>query len=92
MLSRILAEFERTPEPLCIDEIAKSLEAEPAAVEAGLDLLVQMGRLVEIGGLEACSSCPVRSGCYLIPATRRTFLPTEIRSQTQTAPDLPGAE
>jgi hypothetical protein len=74
MLTNILNQFEAASGPLCVDEIALRLEAEPATLEAILDLLVQMGRLTEIGGADACLSCPTRAGCYLVPAARRAFI------------------
>lgn len=86
MLSQILRLFEESSEALCVDEIAQRLEADPAAVEAMLDLLVQMDRLVEVGGMELCSSCPTRAACYLIPAARRTFLPVEKSAWPQDEP------
>jgi DNA-binding IclR family transcriptional regulator len=64
MLSQILKEFERSTEPMDLNELSRRLGTERSALEGMLELLVRQGKLREIqpGSIE-CSHCSRRAGC-----------------------------
>jgi hypothetical protein len=73
MLADVLDLFERTPQALCAQDVAKRLGKDPSVVEGMLVLLVRMGKLVEVASTSLCDSCPVSAKCLRIEAPRRTY-------------------
>jgi hypothetical protein len=74
MLSRILAEFDQTSGSLCSDEIAQRLGREPALLSDMFDMLIRMGRLIEVHVDDECVACQAHMLCRTQPHARRTFL------------------
>ena len=70
MLSELVALLEQREHGLRLDEISRALGAQPGAVRGMLDLLVQRGRLLEIGpDGAACAACGIRpEECSLLAA------------------------
>lgn len=67
MLREIIAEFRQATMPLCAADLHAKLAVDTRALEGMLDMLVQRGRLVEVGGAaDACHACPVRGGCVIM--------------------------
>lgn len=67
MLQAILAEFRRTSTLRCLDELSRTLEIEPGALDGMLQTLVQRRRLVEINPTQpGCVACPARGGCVIL--------------------------
>lgn len=67
MLQAILAEFRRTSSPLCVDELSRTLEIEPSALEGMLQTLVRSRRLLEISPTQhGCVACPAKGGCIIL--------------------------
>ena len=64
MLSKILKEFERSDEPMDLNELSRRLGTERSALEGMLELLVRQGKLraIQPGSVE-CSHCSRRAGC-----------------------------
>ncbi|NIS81769.1 MAG: hypothetical protein GTO14_16530 [Anaerolineales bacterium] len=73
MLGDILDEFGRTRNTLYFQDVSKRLGKEPAVVEGMLELLVRVGRLVEVNGARICDSCPMRAKCLCLKSSHRTF-------------------
>lgn len=73
MIAEALDEFERTARALCPQEIAKRLGKEPSVVEGMLELLVRMGKLVEVENTGLCDSCPAYAKCLRVESPLRTF-------------------
>ena len=67
MLRQILAEFQNTRQPLCLDELSQKLAVESRALEGMLQTLVQRGRLLIIDpAQQGCVACPTRGGCMIL--------------------------
>ena len=73
MLSEIIKECSATKEGIGLHELAQKLGKEPAVVKGMLELLLCMGKLVEVQGQEFCETCSARSSCMLIPPSKRTY-------------------
>jgi hypothetical protein len=78
MLNQILVEIENSPRGLCLEEIAQRLDKDPGVVTGGLDLLVHMGKLDQIGS-SMCDVCPVRSMCTVISDAATIFILAETK-------------
>lgn len=76
MLQAILAEFRRASSPLCVDELSRTLEIEPSALEGMLQTLVRSRRLMEISPTQhGCVACPAKGGCVILTnGVQKTYL------------------
>ena len=60
---------------LSLAEISRTLNAQPSAVLAMLNLLVQKGRLIEIGPDGGyCAGCGSQSDCNLLAARGKRYM------------------
>lgn len=70
MLTQLVKLLENKENGLSLSEISLALGAQPSAVLSMIALLVQKGRLVEIGpDGKSCTTCGIQSECNLL-ATR----------------------
>ena len=79
MLGELVALLENREHGLRLDEIARALGAQPSAVRGMIHLLVQRGRLLEIGpdgnACAACSACGVKpEECSLLAARGARYI------------------
>jgi hypothetical protein len=85
MLQQILAEFQQTRTPLCLDELSRKLGIESSALEGMLQTLVRGGRLVEFGPASyGCVTCPAKGGCVILTngVQKSYFLPPRSRAKS----------
>jgi hypothetical protein len=67
MLAQLVALLESQESALSLAEISRRLQAQPTAILAMIDYLVQKGRLVEFGpDGTACSGCGEQPDCNLL--------------------------
>ena len=70
-LVHLLAEKENG---LSLAEISREMKAQPSAVLCMINLLVQKGKLIEIGpDGKCCSACGVQSECNLLAARGKRY-------------------
>jgi hypothetical protein len=70
-LVNLLAEKENG---LSLAEISREMKAQPSAVMSMIDLLVQKGRLVEIGpDGKYCDACGLQPDCNLLKARGKRY-------------------
>jgi Mn-dependent DtxR family transcriptional regulator len=70
MLTQLITLLQEKENGLSLSEISREMKAQPSAVLSMIDLLVQKGKLVEIGpDGKCCTTCGVQSECNLL-ATR----------------------
>lgn len=76
LLRDIMAEFERSSTPLCLEELAGKLAVEPGALEGMLQTLVRKGRLREVsfGHNNPCAHCPARGGCVIMERLGKSYV------------------
>jgi DNA-binding Lrp family transcriptional regulator len=69
MLRQLVALLEAQQNGLSLAEISRALNAQPSAVLSMVKLLVQKGKLVEIGpDGKMCAACGLQSDCNLLAA------------------------
>jgi adenine-specific DNA glycosylase len=73
MLSTILEICRNTPQGVDLNEIAGKLNKAPNVVEAMVDHLLRMGKLVEHRKHPICEMCPARRSCILLKSSERRF-------------------
>jgi hypothetical protein len=89
MLAQLLTLLENKENGLSLAEISRTMHAQPSAVECMLELLVQKGKLAEIGpDGKYCQACGLRSGCSLLAARGKRYVCV---SRTPTAGAITGA-
>jgi Mn-dependent DtxR family transcriptional regulator len=70
MLTELIKLLENKESGLSLSEISRELKAQPSAVISMIEMLVQRGKLVEIGpDGKCCTTCGLESECNLL-ATR----------------------
>jgi hypothetical protein len=70
MFAQLIRLLESKENGLSLSEISRAMNAQPSAVMAMICLLVQKGKLIEIGpDGKCCSTCGYESECNLL-ATR----------------------
>lgn len=74
MLSSILAEFDQASASVCSDEIAQRLGVDMAQLDDMFDMLVRMGKLIEVHSADKCAACPTSTLCRTRPQAQRIFL------------------
>ncbi len=77
MLTQLLALLESKENGLSLAEISRAMNAQPSAVACMIKLLVQKGKLAEIGpDGKCCQACQLQPGCNLLAAhgTRYAFV------------------
>jgi Mn-dependent DtxR family transcriptional regulator len=74
MLSRLVNLLENKESGLSLSEISRLMDAQPSAVAAMITLLVQKGKLVEIGpDGKCCATCEIQSECNLLAARGKRY-------------------
>jgi len=69
MLTQLVNLLENKANGLSLSEISRALNAQPSAVLSMLQLLVQKGKLIEIGpDGKSCTACDLQSECNLLAA------------------------
>lgn len=85
MLTQLLALLEQRRNALGLYEISRALHAQPGAVQGMLELLVQRGRLIEVGPDGGyCATCGEQTQCSLLAARGKRYAlaaPVTARSQ-----------
>jgi hypothetical protein len=75
MLNQILHLLESRENGLSLAEISREMKAQPSAVMSMINLLVQKGRLVEIGpDGKYCGACGLQSDCNLLKARGKRYV------------------
>jgi hypothetical protein len=75
MLPQLLTLLENKENGLSLAEISRTMHAQPSAVECMIELLVQKGKLAEIGpDGEYCQACGLQSGCSLLVVRGKRYV------------------
>lgn len=74
MLTQLLNLLENKENGLSLSEISRAMGAQPSAVASMITLLVQKGKLVEIGpDGKNCTSCGIQAKCNLLTARGKRY-------------------
>lgn len=74
MLGQLVSLLEDQQNGLTLAEISRSMNAQPSAVLAMIGLLVQKGKLLEIGpDGKCCSTCGLEAECNLLAARQKRY-------------------
>jgi len=74
MLAQLVHLLEHREKGLSLAEISRALNAQPSAVLSMICLLVQKGKLIEIGpDGKCCSTCGLESQCNLLAARGKRY-------------------
>jgi hypothetical protein len=74
MLNRLVTLLEQKENGLSLSEISREMKAQPTAVLSMINLLVQKGRLIEIGpDGKTCAACGIQSECNLLAARGKRY-------------------
>jgi Mn-dependent DtxR family transcriptional regulator len=74
MLTQLIALLKNKESGLSLSEISRTLNVQPSAVMSMIGLLVQKGRLIEIGpDGKCCTTCGVQSNCNLLAARGKRY-------------------
>ena len=74
MLNQLVKLLEQKENGLSLLEISRALKAQPSAVLCMIELLVQKGKLIEIGpDGKYCATCGVQSDCNLLAARGKRY-------------------
>jgi hypothetical protein len=74
MLTQLVNLLENKANGLSLSEISREMKAQPSAVLCMIDLLVQKGKLIEIGpDGKCCTTCGVQSECNLLAARGKRY-------------------
>lgn len=86
MLAQLVSLLENKANGLSLAEISREMKAQPSAVLCMIDLLVQKGKLIEVGpDGKCCTSCGVQSDCNLLAARgKRYVIPHKVLQQHRT--------
>ena len=74
MLTQLVAMLKNKERGISLSEISRTLNVQPSAVMSMIGLLVQKGRLIEIGpDGKCCTTCAVQSNCNLLAARGKRY-------------------
>lgn len=74
MLGQLVQLLDAKENGLSIAEISRCMNAQPSAVMAMIRLLVQKGKLIEIGpDGKCCAACGLESDCNLLAARGKRY-------------------
>jgi DNA-binding IclR family transcriptional regulator len=74
MLTQLIKLLEGRESGLSLSEISRELNAQPSAVMSMIGMLVQKGRLIEIGpDGKYCTDCGLESDCNLLKAHGKRY-------------------
>lgn len=75
MLNQLVTLLQEKENGLSLAEISRAMKAQPTAILCMIDLLVQKGKLVEIGpDGKCCSACGVQTECNLLAARGKRYM------------------
>jgi hypothetical protein len=75
MLAQLVHLLEHRESGLSLAEISRALNAQPSAVLAMICLLVQKGKLIEVGpDGKCCTTCGLDSQCNLLAARGKRYM------------------
>ena len=74
MLTQLLDLLASKENGLSLSEICRALHAQPTALRSMLDLLVQKGKLLEVGpDGQCCGTCGIQAECNLLAARGKRY-------------------
>lgn len=75
MLSQLVTLLESKENGLSLTEISRTMNAQPSAVMSMICLLVQKGKLIEVGpDGKFCGTCGLESDCNLLKARGKRYI------------------
>ena len=75
MLTRLVSLLESKENGLSLSEISRAMNAQPSAVMSMICLLVQKGKLIEVGpDGRCCATCGFESDCNLLKARGKRYM------------------
>jgi len=75
MLAQLVSLLETNENGLSLSEISRAMNVQPSAVLSMIGLLVQKGKLIEIGpDGNCCTTCGLESDCNLLKARGKRYL------------------
>ncbi len=75
MLSQLISFLEQRDNGVSLVEISRAMHAQPSAIMPMIELLVQRGRLLEIGpDGKCCTTCGVQADCNLLAARGKRYM------------------
>jgi predicted Zn-ribbon and HTH transcriptional regulator len=75
MLTQLVTLLENKENGLSLSEISRTMNAQPTAVLSMIQLLVQKGKLLEIGpDNKCCTTCGFESDCSLLAARGKRYV------------------
>jgi Mn-dependent DtxR family transcriptional regulator len=75
MLTQLIKLLENKESGLSLSEISRELNAQPSAVMSMIKMLVQKGKLIEIGpDGKCCTTCGLESDCNLLAARGKRYI------------------
>lgn len=84
MLAQLVSLLEGRENGLSLSEISRAMDAQPSAVMSMICLLVQKGKLIEIGpDGKCCSSCGLESQCNLLAARGKRYIPAHVQAEQE---------
>jgi len=77
MLKHLIDLLEGKEHGLSLSEISRAMHAQPSAVLSMINLLVQKGKLTEIGpDGKCCTTCGLQTDCNLLAARGKRYMVT----------------
>ena len=75
MLTQLVDLLANRENGLSLSEISRAMHAQPTAVRSMLELLVQKGKLLEIGpDGKCCGTCGIQAECNLLAARGKRYV------------------
>ena len=75
MLTQLVKLLEDKENGLSLSEISREMKAQPTAVLCMINLLVQKGKLLEVGpDGKCCTTCGIQSECNLLAARGKRYV------------------
>lgn len=75
MLNQLISLLENKENGLSLSEISRAMKAQPSAVLSMIGLLVQKGKLIEVGpDGKCCTTCGVQADCNLLAARGKKYV------------------
>jgi hypothetical protein len=75
MFAKLVSLLESRENGLSLSEISRAMDAQPSAVMAMICMLVQKGKLIEVGpDGKCCSGCGYESECNLLAARGKRYI------------------
>ena len=90
MLTQLLSLLTEGRTALGLYEISRALHAEPGAVQGMLELLVQRGRLIEVGPDGGyCTTCGEQTQCSVLAARGKRYAVRPANTAGEACPSRP---